>query len=185
MMKIESRFPNDDHNLLKAVQLKRYYLSIGNLFYYSRERYITAARLMQVHREEVPKLAFTYSFDDFLLEEAHDIIAAYFRCKVDPHGQMPIPFDGRSYPQFLVDSWEEYFVLQAKKIGEHDVYPRLIAKIVSGGILEEVKKEKDELETMLREDYTLEEELTDESDSFIKDLIIKTYGINNKYFKMK
>jgi len=157
-MKFENRFPNDTHELLKRVQYKYYYKMVGNLFNYSNERYISAARLLRLEQDYIHKLFNIYSFDHMLLEESHDIIAAYYRFKIDLHGQMPLPFDKKSYTEYLEIGWCRYFHGEAQGIANDDFLAWLIVHIVENGVVEKVKAEKEELEADLSRRYALIEE---------------------------
>lgn len=155
MMKIESRFPNDNHELLKRVQYKYYYRDVGNLFWYCKERYLDAARLVRMESEKYRQIAEIDRFDHTLLEESHDILAAYYRCKIDLHGQMPIPFDGKSFSDYLEIEWSNFIYKQVRTIAQDNFKAWLIIHIVVIGDVEKAGAEMLELETDLRRSYPI------------------------------
>lgn len=115
-MIIGSRFPNDDNIELMDVQMEEYGKTYYYLYFFPREKYLQAARLLRVKNDLIEILENKQHFDHRVLQEPHDIIAAYFRFNNFRGGEMPLPLDQKSYRETIRESWLDYFYKEVKDI---------------------------------------------------------------------
>jgi hypothetical protein len=113
-------FPGDENKVLKWLQHDLYMELMGNLFYTSARRYLELGSLLQEQTEWVEKINSIKGFDHRVLQQAHDIIAAYFRLTFDPGGQFPVPFDDKDYKKYLKDNWVQYYSKTCRELAESD-----------------------------------------------------------------
>lgn len=124
-------FAGDRNDKLKCIQHDLYNKLLAYLFTYSKDRYVAAIRLVGVDTELNQRVASVKSFDHRVLQDAHDIVAADYRFAHDPRGQMSLPFDGRSYEEYLIGCWCTFFHEEVGRLVEMDEVPRTILTAVA------------------------------------------------------
>jgi hypothetical protein len=72
-------FPDDENKALKEVQFQLYGQILWRLFSKPRERYLDACRLVEVDTGLAARVRAMDSFDHRTLQDAHDLIAAWYR----------------------------------------------------------------------------------------------------------
>lgn len=89
-MIVGSRFYGDDNTVVMNIQHDEYSSIIGELVSRATERYRYTEALLNVHTELGKKLPgpVTGRFDHRVVQETHDLIAAFFRFKEYPHGSL-------------------------------------------------------------------------------------------------
>jgi len=127
-MIVGKRFPGDENPILMGIQRDRSGQMIVHLFGFAKTRYFRAIQFVGVDTELAKKLRGKDSFDH--LQEAHDIIAANFRFRFDPGGQMILPFEDTSYEEYLKISWIKFFIEEAKELAEYDITAKMILTAV-------------------------------------------------------
>ena len=115
-------FPGDDNDVLKWVQHDLYGSVVGQMFSACKERYIAAIRLTGVSTGLTERIRDRSTIDHRALQNAHDVIAAHFRYTFDPAGQMPLPYDGLSYKEYLGQCWSEYFPDEVRRLNEYEEF---------------------------------------------------------------
>jgi hypothetical protein len=119
-MIVGSCFNGDSNETLMLIQHDLYFPLLGLLVQYSKERYLNAIRLIGVKTELAKLVEQIKRFDHRVLQNAHDRIAAYYRFAHDNRGQMPLPFDNKTYEDFLIEEWSTFFTEEAQKLTESD-----------------------------------------------------------------
>jgi hypothetical protein len=128
---------------------------IGHLFGFAKIRYFRAIQFVSVDTELAEKLRGKDGFDHRVIQEAHDIIAANFRFRFDPGGQMILPFEDTSYEEYLKISWIKFFVEEAKELAEYDITARMILTAVGYENTEIGLQAEKNLEIILQERYEI------------------------------
>jgi len=146
-------FAGDRNDKLKWIQHDLYDKLMVRLFTYSKARYYTAVRVLGVETELRRRVSSIKSFDHRVLQEAHDKIAAYYRFAHDPRGQMPLPFDGLSYEEYLMRGWCMFFDGEVERLVEMDEVPRTILTAVAYQNTPVGYQSEDRLMAILTESY--------------------------------
>ena len=154
-MIVGSRFPGDDNETLMWVQHDLYGAHVAALFSYARERYLRAASLLSLRTDLSEKISAIRCFDHRVLQNAHDVIAAYYRFAHDRGGQLPLFDEGVSYEEQLRLSWSRYFDQEAQLLGEDDAVARAILRSVAYANTPEGYKAEDELAELLSSRYEI------------------------------
>jgi len=124
-------FAGDRNEKLKWIQ-RDLYLEIGVFFLInSKDRYYTALRVVAVDTELRRQVATVKRWNRRVLEVAYDKSATYYRFTHDQSGQMPLPFDGRSYEEYLIGSWCNFFHEEVKRLVEMDEVSRTILTAIA------------------------------------------------------
>ncbi len=155
MIVVGSRFPGDDNETLMWVQHELYGVHVGALFSYARERYLRAARLLGLHTDLGEKLSHVRSFDHRVLQDAHDVVAAYYRFAHDPGGQLLLLDEGVSYEEHLRLSWSRYFHQEAQALAEDDAVANAILRSVAYANLPEGHQAEEQLAALLSTRYAI------------------------------
>ena len=119
-MIVGDSFAGDTNVKLMWIQHDLYRELVVYLFTQARERYSAAVRLVGVNTELRLRVATVEGFDHRVLQGAHDKIAAYYRFAHDPRGQMPLPFDGLPYEEYLIGRWCSFFSQEVRRLVEID-----------------------------------------------------------------
>ena len=154
-MIVGKRFPGDENRILKWLQHDHYGQMIGHLFGFAKIRYFRAIQFVGVDTELAKKLRGKDWFDHRVIQEAHDIIAANFRFRFDPGGQMILPFEDMNYEEYLAISWNKFFIDEAKELTKYDITARLILTAVGYENTEIGVQAEKLLEQLLRERYEI------------------------------
>jgi len=148
-----SCFPDDDNAVLKWVQHDLYGSVLYCMFGVCRERYLAAARLIGVETELAERVRERTSLDHRVLQDAHHWIAWHFRYKFDPAGQMPLPYDGLGYKEYLAQQWSDYFPAEVRRLSEHDEFVLGVLTAVGYQNTEPGYRAEDELLAWLKSHY--------------------------------
>ena len=108
-MIVGNYFKGDTNETLKWVQHDAYPKLVGYLFKYSEERYLKSSKLVGIETALAEKTKSVQSFDHRVLQMPHDILAAWFRYKNYPDGQLLLFPDGNSYEGHLLGKWAAFF----------------------------------------------------------------------------
>ena len=152
-MIVGDSFAGDTNVKLMWIQHDLYRELVVYLFTQARERYSAAVRLGGVNTELRLRVATVEGFDHRVLQGAHDKIAAYYRFAHDPRGQMPLPFDGLSYEEYLVHGWRSFFYQEVRRLVEIDEVPRTILTAVAYENTPRGRKAQDRLIEILTDKY--------------------------------
>lgn len=152
-MIVGKRFPGDENTILMGIQDYHYGEMIGHLFRFAGIRYLRAIQFVGVDTELAEKVRGKVGFD--LLQEAHDIIAANFRFRFDPGGQMILPFEDTSYEEYLKISWIKFFIEEAEELAEYDITAQMILTAVGYENTEIGYQAEKKLEQLLQERYEI------------------------------
>ena len=154
-MIVGKRFPGDENPILMGIQRDRSGQMIGHLFEFAKIRYFRAIQFVGVDTELAKKLRGKEWFDHRVLQEAHDIIAANFRFRFDPGGQMILPFEDMSYKEYLAISWIKFFIEEAKELAEYDITAKMILTAFGYENTEIGLQAEKNLEIILQERYEI------------------------------
>jgi hypothetical protein len=148
-------FPGDDNETLKWVQHDAYPGILSWLYTFPAQRYINAAKILEVQDDRFVKITAIQGFDHRVLQAAHDHIAAYFRKTFDPHGQMVLPFDGLSYQEHLASKWIGFFRSTCQDLAEDDLIARCILDCILNQNTAKGYENEDLLKTLLQNRFPL------------------------------
>ena len=126
-----ARFPGDENETLQLIQHRLYWELLFDLYECSRRQLIRAADLLDHETELTSRLREIRRFDHRTLQDAHDMIAAYYRFAYDPRGQIPLFLDGMSYEQYLETEWREWYSSEVVSLSENDDVARSITLAVA------------------------------------------------------
>ena len=116
---------------VKWIQHEHYGWALTYLMRRAEARYWDAVRLVRVGTELARRLHDMKRFDLRVLQDAFDMIAAYYRCKHDPRGQMLLPFDELTYEQHLEIGWRRFFVEEGERLAGINWIARAILTAVA------------------------------------------------------
>lgn len=125
-MHIGRRFEGDENMALQRVQADTYsgtYNHVGSLYGICRNRFRDSARLMDLTSELIEAVNSAFLFDHRTLQEAHDIIAAYYRYAVDK-GQPDLNFEGSDCGRVMLESWVAWFRSELEILVQFDSFTR-------------------------------------------------------------
>lgn len=116
-------FPDDNNYLLTSVQYEVRFSIIGFLFVHPAERYQECARFVDVETELSKKIreAFQSSFFITNLDPIYDLLAAYFRFRTNPSGQLPLFDGGKTIQEIYSEDWLNFYYPEVRKISEDRV----------------------------------------------------------------
>ena len=124
-------FAGDRNVKLKCIQHDLYNKLLAYLLTYSKDRYFASVRLVGVNTEMTQRVASVKGFDHRVLQDAHDMIAAEYRFSHDPRSQMPLPFDGLSYEEYLIHDWSDFYHKEARRLTDMDEVARAILTAIA------------------------------------------------------
>ena len=154
-MIVGKRFPGDENQFLKRLQNNHDGQMIVHLVEIAKIRYLRAIQFVGVDTELAKKIRGKYRFERQVIIEAYDIIAANFRFRFDPGGQMILPFKDTSYEEYLENSWIKFFYEEAKELADDDITAKMILTAVGYENTEIGLQAKKNLEIILQERYEI------------------------------
>lgn len=154
-MTVGSTFPGDNNETLMWVQHDLYEAHLGALGWYARERYMRAASVLGLRTDLRERILALRSFDHRVLQNAHDMIAAYYRFKHDRGGQLSLFDEGVLYEEQLRLSWSRYFHQEAQLLAEDDAVARAILRSVAYANTPEGYNAEDDLAELLSWRYEI------------------------------
>jgi len=117
-------FPGDDNQTLKDVQFRLYGEMLVRLFSRPRDRYLDASRLIQVAPDLAVRIRAMDGFDHRTLQDAHDLIAAWYRFSRDDGGQLRLGESPDDYEDRLAREWREFFEEEVDYLTGRDEFTR-------------------------------------------------------------
>lgn len=104
----------------------------GAMFWWARDRYMAAVRLLDVETSLSAALGREPFFHHEMVRAPYLVIASHFRTVHEDGRQLRLPFNGTSTDEYLAQDWVAYFVLQVRRLVRHDdEYTRLVLKSVA------------------------------------------------------
>ena len=97
---------------------------LTGLFSHARDRYLDACRLVEVETDLALRLKEMHYFDHRTLEDAHDLIAAWFRFSGDTSGQLRLEEAPEAYELRLAKDWHDFFGREIGRLIESDEFTR-------------------------------------------------------------
>jgi len=123
-MWVGHEFAGDDNQTLKDVQFRLYGEMLLRLFSRPRDRYLDASRLIQVPTELAVRVRAMDGFDHRTLQDAHDLIAAWYRYFQDDGGQLRLGESPADYEKRLATEWREFFEQEVASLTGSDEFTR-------------------------------------------------------------
>jgi hypothetical protein len=117
-------FAGDDNQTLKDVQFRLYSEMLLRLFSGPRDRYLAASRLIQVDTELAVHVRAMDGFDHRTLQDAHDLIAAWYRFSRDDGGQLRLGESPDDYDKRLAQEWREFSEREVARLASTDEFTR-------------------------------------------------------------
>ena len=138
-MWVGREFAGDDNRSLKDVQFRLYGEMLTQLFSRARVRYLDACRLVQVQNELAVQARAMDFFDHRTLQDAHDLIAAWYRFSRDDGGQLRLGESPEQYEERLASEWREFFDQEVAGLIGLDKFTRDILT-AEAGVREDLKE---------------------------------------------
>lgn len=168
-MIVGSSFKGDNNDTLKRVQHSLYWALLPLLLKYAKQNYMEAANILGVRTKLTDKITDISSFDHRVLQEAHDIIAAYYRYKYpDKEGQLVFPCvcsdsDGKvslekALSELYEKEWCEFWYKETKELTRDGAIIRAILMSVVYQNTEKGYDAEELLNSLLKERYDIEGE---------------------------
>ena len=123
-MWVGTEFAGDSNQTLKDVQFRLYAEMLVRLFSRPRDRYLDACRLVQVETEMAVRARAMDGFDHRTLQDAHDLIAAWYRFSRDDGGQLRLGESQDDYEKRLAQDWREFFEQEVAHLTRSDEFTR-------------------------------------------------------------
>lgn len=123
---VGSEFPGDQNEVLKNVQFRVYGEMLTRLFSRARDRYLDACGVVDVETDLAVRLKEMNYFDHRTLQDAHDLIAAWFRFSGDTSGQLRLEETPEAYELRLATDWHDFFGREIGRLIESDEFTRNI-----------------------------------------------------------
>lgn len=113
-------FPDDNNQMLTSVQYEVRFSIIGFLYICPAERYQECARFVDVETELSKRIreSFENSFYIRNLDPIYDLLAAYFRFKVYPSGQLPLFDEGKTIHDIYSEDWMRFYYAEVRNISK-------------------------------------------------------------------
>ncbi|HNZ02103.1 MAG TPA: hypothetical protein PKJ34_12880 [Anaerolineaceae bacterium] len=146
-------FLGDENKILIRVQDDAYRELIWFLYHSSAIHYLFNIRYTWVFPDFVPILRKIKTFDHRVLQNAHDLIAAYYRFSFCPHQNpagIPEDFDIRTY---YLAAWKAYYLQETAILGTIEEFAEAIATAVAFQNTERGYASEDKLDELLKQRY--------------------------------
>lgn len=122
-----SMFPGDNNQALMWFQNELYPELGGTIVGKARERYLSACRLLQAEDEFSVLVRVTLEVDHRTFQDAHDLIAAWFRFWKDDHGQLVLGESEEAYRKRIGEAWRAFFNSEVDDlIAQSDEFTRAV-----------------------------------------------------------
>jgi hypothetical protein len=152
-MWVGTEFPGDTNKPLKGVQFGLYWELLPILQSRPRDRYLAACRLVQMDTELATLLRTMDGFDHRTLQDAHDLIAAWFRFSQDDGGQLRLGETDEGYLERLAAEWRAFFEDEVNRLSADDDFGRAVLVASAFGNTEEGYAAEAQLREILSERY--------------------------------
>jgi hypothetical protein len=156
-------FKGDDYPHVQEVQSRGCHTSVRSIFFYSKDAYLKAERLLDIETPVGTILRTRDSFDLSVLQEVHDLIAAWFRLvrADDCHPELPFT---REIPQFFTQRewtdetriswmWSHFLRDELGKLIDDTSFARYVATAVAFENNEEGHAAEEQLRILLHGRY--------------------------------
>lgn len=147
-MWVGREFAGDDNMALKMAQFQLYWDMLPFLFLRARDRYLDACRLVEIETELGNRAKAMDTFDHRTIQDAHDLIAAWYRFSRDDGGQLRLGESTDDYEGRLVREWRQFFEAEVASLVSIDEFTRdilratVFANTDSGGAAEACVRER-------------------------------------------
>lgn len=128
-MIFEAQFDGDNDELMMETQLTSYGESLAHIFNSCRRRFIQANDLLEADSEFVRCLASIESLDHRVLQDIHDVIAAYYRFRFCS-SQLSLLDQDRSCEDYLI-CWTRWVAHETERLSSFNEFARSIAFAVA------------------------------------------------------
>jgi len=152
-MIITSWFRDDTNITLQRVQHDLYWTVVGFIYFFAKERYLRASKLLGVETELTKKITEINTFDHRVLQKAHDRVAAHYRFKHDDGGQIPLFLNDLSYEEYLKEKWLDFYYKSIRDLIEDDSITLAILAAIAYENTESGYAAEDHLQTLLTWKY--------------------------------
>ena len=132
-MWVGTEFPGDTNETLKEVQFRLYGDVLGFVFGLPRRRYLDACDLVQAETELAIRLRPMIRFDHRTLQDAHDLIAAWFRFSRDNGGQLRLGETDSEYQERLAKEWWAFSQEEIAALTSDDEFTRAVVSAAGFG----------------------------------------------------
>jgi hypothetical protein len=132
-MIISSSFPGDNHDRLKGIQHDIYSQMVGRLWVQARDVYLNACSLVEVETELAVRVRAMHGFDHRTLQDAHDLIAAWYRFDKSDGGQLRFDGSFADYDTRAIREWRDYFEAEAGRLCAHHRFIRDVLNATAFG----------------------------------------------------
>ena len=127
-MWVGREFAGDDNKTLKMAQFQLYWDLLPLLFLRARDRYLNACRLIEVETELGNRAKAMDQFDRRTIQDAHDLIAAWYRFSRDDGGQLRLGESPDDYESRLAREWRHFFEAEVSRLVSIDEFTRDILR---------------------------------------------------------
>jgi hypothetical protein len=141
-MWVGTEFPGDTNKTLKGVQFGLYWELLPLLQSRPRDRYLAACRLVKIETDLATLLRSMDSFDHRTLQDAHDLIAAWFRYSQDDGGQLRLGETDETYQDRLNLEWRAFFEDEVSRLSSDDDFGRAVLVATAFGNTEKGTRPK-------------------------------------------
>jgi hypothetical protein len=128
-MIVGENFRGDIHDRVKWLQHDVYPYKLSVLFNIARQKYLHAEQMLNTKTELgslIPKIT---SFDHRTLQDAHDIIAGYFRFKFREELDPKIQFEGEPDDDTrILNLWNDFFNKEVDALTNSGEFSRAVLK---------------------------------------------------------
>lgn len=128
-MIVASQFEGDTNKVLQDAQHESYWENIGLVFLVCAEKMIEASELIQIDAEIATQLRRIESFDHRVLQDTHDIIAAYYRYINSDFPQLPLPLIERTKQRYTLE-WSSWLRDELKELSRSPYFVRGVVNAV-------------------------------------------------------
>ena len=154
-MWLGSCFPGDDDKVLMRVQFDAYHEVLGRLFSAARDAALTAPDKRQ-HGIDMPLLAQALkieTFDHRVLQDGHDLIAAYYRFLFSRFIAPRFSEDIERHKAFLREWWLVYAGHEIRALSSDSAFAAAVLRAVVHANTEEGYQAEDQLRQILEARY--------------------------------
>lgn len=146
-------FLGDENQILKIVQQNAYSELLWFLYQSSADHYLSDIRYTWEFPDFVPILKTLKHFDHRVFQNAHDLIAAYYRFSFCPHQDpagTPEDFNIRAY---YLAAWKAYYLQETAILGTIEEFAEAIVTAVAFQNTERGYASEDKLDELLKQRY--------------------------------
>lgn len=124
-------FEGDDNQTLAWVQHNAYWKLIGSFFRYAADHYLNDIRYTWESPDFINIIRKTESFDHRVLQDAHDMVAAYYRFILAPHQDHLEITEGFDIKSYYLAAWEAYYHQEISLLSQVEEFSEAIVTAVA------------------------------------------------------